>query len=165
MQDRCVEGAVGVRSVIAEKIDQRKLQAAFTRHSPCSHQPERLVNLGLRRAGIKNNLGYINNVRGELAVANRILGDELKQRGVMKIVPTFECDMLMYQLRMLLQITTQSCRVPCVNKIDGTAKNRVFDSFMVGEIQIGRFFDMLFQPRPALETRLTSDGELRIAEL
>ncbi len=69
---------------------------------------------------------------------------------------------------MLLQITTQSGHVPCVNKTHGTAKNRVFDSFVMRHIQLigqRRFFNMPFQSCPALKTRFTSDGELRIAEL
>src|SRR5580704_5036049 len=58
------ESAVGVRSMVAEQIDEWKLRTTFTRDSACSHKPERLVECGRLGAGIDNNFGYLDNVRG-----------------------------------------------------------------------------------------------------
>src|SRR5216684_6350062 len=69
---------------------------------------------------------------------------------------------------MLLQIGAQSCRVPGINKIYGAAKDGIFDSFMVRQIQLirqRRFFYMPFQSCPAWKSSLAGDGELRVAEL
>src|SRR5580700_4067496 len=86
----------------------------------------------------------------------------------MKVVPTFECDVLIHQFRMLFQVRAQTGCVAGINEIYGAAKNRVFDSFMVREIQLigeRRLFDVLLKSRPALKTSLTSDSELCVTEL
>src|SRR5258706_1108627 len=168
VQRCCVDRAVGVGSVIAEKVDQWKLHAAFTRHAARGDEHERLVKRRLLRAGVENHFAYLDNVRWEFAAANRIFGNELQQRGTGKVVPALESDVLMHHLRMLFQINAQTCDVACINKVDGVAKNRVFDSFMVRQIQLirqCRFFNMPFESCPAGKSRLTGDGELRVTEL
>src|SRR5258706_1282859 len=148
--------------------DQWNMNASFTRLAARRDEHEGFVKPRLHRAGGENDLRDFNDVLREFAVANRIFGNELQQRGTIKIVPAFEYDMLMHQLRMLLQIPTQSCHVPSINKIYGTAKNGVFDSFMVRQIQLirqCRFFNMPFESCPAGKSRLTGDGELRVTEL
>ena len=156
VQGCCVESAVGIRSTITEEIDQWKLQVAFARHTAGGDEHECFVQFGRLRASLENHLSDINNVRGELAVTNRIFGDELQQRWIIEVVPAFERDVLMHQLGMPLQISAQSCHVPGIDKIHGASKNGVFNSFMVGQIQlIGErgFFDMPFQARPSWEIR------------
>ena len=64
-------------------------------------------------------------------MTNGILGNELQQRRVAKIVCTFEDDPLPRQMRMLLQVSPQTCCISCIEKIDGPAKQGVLDSFMV----------------------------------
>jgi hypothetical protein len=73
----------------------------------------------------------------------------------------------MHQFRMLGQIATQSRDVPCIYKIYGAPKRRVFDSFMMRQIELiglSRLFDMPFESGPALEASFARDDELGVAE-
>jgi hypothetical protein len=75
--------------------------------------------------------------------------------------------MLMHEIGMLNQVRAQTCDVACVEKFHGVAKCGVVDAFVVRRVQTFRerwFFNMRFQSRPARESMLASNGELRITE-
>src|ERR1700686_4533853 len=100
-------------------------------------------------------------------MANRILRHKFQQGWIPKVVPTFENDMLMHQIRMLFQMRAQTSCVPCIEEFHGPAKCCIFNSLLVRQIQsIGKrwFFNMPFQPRPARKSIRASDGKLRVAE-
>jgi hypothetical protein len=71
--------AIGNRSVIAEKIDQRELHSAFTRHAARRNQHQRLVQARLLNASLENDLRYLNDILRQSAVANGIFGNEFQQ--------------------------------------------------------------------------------------
>jgi hypothetical protein len=68
---------------------------------------------------------------------------------------------------MLPKMVAQAGNVSGVEKIDGAAKYRVFDSLMMRQVElIGErgSFDMAFQASPTGESRLASDGQLGVAQ-
>ena len=67
-------------------------------------------------------LATVDNVLRQRAVPNRILGYELQQRRIAKVVPALEDHVLMHQLRMLLEIHTQTGCVAGIEQVDGTTK-------------------------------------------
>ena len=74
----------------------------------------------------------------------------------------------MHEFRMLLQVRTQTGCVTGIDQIHSVAKNRIFDSFMVRQIQLirqRRFFDMPFESCPAWKSSLAGDYELRVTKL
>jgi hypothetical protein len=167
VQGRCLCSAVGIRSVIAQEIDQRKLQATFTRYTPSRDEHERLVLCGLARPSIENDLGHLNDVRRQSAMTNRILSNEFQQRWIPKVVPAFENDVLMHKIRMLIQVRAQTNYVTCIEEFHGAAKWCIFNSLLVRQIQsIGErwFFDVTFQPRPARKSIFAGDCKLRVTE-
>jgi hypothetical protein len=95
---------IRIGSVIAEQVHQRKLYATFPRNFAGTDKHQRLGYRGALRAGIENNSGHLDNVRGQTAMAHRILSYEFKQAWIAKVVPSFENYALMYQAGMLLQM-------------------------------------------------------------
>jgi hypothetical protein len=67
-------------------------------------------------------------------MANRIFGDELQQRWIAKVVSTFENDPLTHQVRVMFQVSAQTCCITCIEKIDGATKQGVFYSLMMGQV-------------------------------
>jgi hypothetical protein len=70
----------------------------------------------------------------------------------------------MDQIWVPFQMGTQTCCIARVEKIHSAAKEYVFNSLMMGQIQlIGErwFFNMRFQSCPALKSGFASDCELR----
>ena len=100
-QGRCVQSAVGIRSVIAKEIDERKLHATFARYAPSRNKHERFVHCGLARASIQNDFRDRNDILRQSATADGILGYKFEQRWIVKVVPTLENDVLVYEIRML----------------------------------------------------------------
>src|SRR5271166_3652813 len=134
---------------------------------PGRDEHERLVQCGLFNAGIEDDLGYLNNIPRQSAVANRILGDEFQKCWISKIVPAFECDVLMHKIRMLVQVGTQTRDVTRIQKFHRATKRHVFNSLMMRQIQLIRerwLSNVLFQSRPAPKSILSSDCELRVTE-
>ena len=100
-------------------------------------------------------------------MTNRILGHELQQRWIVKVVPTFEDDALMHEIRILLQVAAQACYVAGIDKFHAPAKYCVFDTLMVRQIQSvwqRGLFNMPFQSCPTRKSGLACNGELRIAK-
>src|ERR1700730_7254377 len=100
-------------------------------------------------------------------MANPVLRHKFQQGWISKVVPPFENDMLMHQIRMLFQISAQTNRVPCIEQFHGPAKCCILNSLLMRQIQsIGkrRFFIVPFQPRPARKSILASDRKLRVTE-
>ena len=167
VQGRRLCSAVGIRAVIAQQIDQRKLRATFARHTSSRNEHQRLVPRGLARASIENDLGDLNDVRRQSAMANRILRDEFQQRWIPKVVPALENDVLMHKIRMLIQVRAQTSYVTCIEEFHGTTKCCIFNPLLVRQIQsIGErwFFNVPFQPRPARKSIFAGDCKLRVAE-
>jgi hypothetical protein len=61
---------------------------------------------------IENDRGDRNDIVGEGAMTNRILGYEPQQRRVAKIVCTIENDALTSQILMLFQMSSRTCGIP-----------------------------------------------------
>jgi len=115
----------------------------------------------LFRACFKDDLCVGNDVGRKSAAANGILCDEFKQRRIAEIINAFESDALTSQMRMLIEVRLQTCYIPCIEKIDGTAKEGVLDSLMAWQVQsIGWswFFHVGFQTRPAWKAMFARDG-------
>src|ERR1700722_14060830 len=166
-QCRRTHSAVGIRSVLAQQIDQRKLRTTLAHYASSRDEHKRFVLRRLARARIENNLRHINNVRRQLAMANRILGDEFQQRWFAEVVPSLENQLLLRQLRMPLQVRAQASYVTCIEEFHGAAECCIFNPLLVRQFQsIGErwFFDVPFQSRPARESTFASDGKLRVAQ-
>jgi len=106
MQGRSTYRTAKVCSILAEEVDKWKLHAALTWHTAGDDEPQRFVSCRLFGASIKDDSCYRNNVIWQGAMSNRILSYELQQSWVMEVVPAFEDNMLVHQLRMLLQMST-----------------------------------------------------------
>ena len=94
-------------------------------------------------------------------MANRILGDEFEQSWITKVVAALENDVLMHDIRMLLQVGPQSRYIACIEKIHGATKGGLFNSLIVPQIQtIGErwSFNVFFQPRPAWKSIFARDN-------
>jgi len=74
---RCgMESASRVGTVIAEEIEQRKLHAAFAGHTARGDEHECLIQCGLLCARIEYDLGCLNDIGRQLAMAYGILRGE-----------------------------------------------------------------------------------------
>jgi hypothetical protein len=71
-------------------------------------------------------------------MANRILRDEFQKCGPPKIIPTFENDVLMHEIRMLIQMGPQIRHVTCVEEFHGAPERRVFNSLVMRQIELVR---------------------------
>jgi len=101
-------------------------------------------------------------------MANRILSDELQQRWIPKVVPAFEKDVLMHQIRLLIQVRAQTRYVPCIDEFHRVAKRCVFNALMMRQLQpVGErwFFNVRFQSCLTRKSRLAGNGELCVAQL
>jgi len=130
MSERRLHRMVRVGPAIAQEIDQWQLHAALPHDTARAEQPQRLIQCRLLHACIDNRLRHRNNIARQGAMTNRILGYELQQRGVAKIVSAFELDVLTRQKRMFLQVGSQALRVACIEQIDRLAKQRILDLLM-----------------------------------
>ena len=108
--------------MIAKQIDEWKLHAAFGHYTACCDKSERVVQRGLFRTGSENDLGYINDVVRQFAVADRIFGYELQQRWVVEVVAAFEDNAPMRQIWMLRQVGAQSTDIASIEKFDATTE-------------------------------------------
>ena len=133
-----MKGDLGLCSVIAKEIHQRKLLTTLSRHSAGRDQYERLIQRWLFNASIEDDLGYLNNIVRHSAMANRILRDEFQKCGPPKIIPTFENDVLMHEIRMLIQMGPQIRHVTCVEEFHGAPERRVFNSLVMRQIELVR---------------------------
>ena len=98
-------------------------------------------------------------------MTNRILRNEFEQGWIMKIVAALEDDMLMHQIRMLIQVRPQTSYVTCIEEFRRTPKWYVFNSLLVRQIQsIGECwsFNVPLQPRPAGKSIFAGDCELGV---
>jgi len=167
MQGCGADGPARVCSGIAKQINEGKLQVTFTWHTASGDEHQRFVQRGPFHAGIQNDSGDLNNVAGQLAMADRILRYEFEQGWIPKVVSAFEYDALLRQIGMPLQVGAQTLGVAGIEKLHGAPECGVFNALMVGQIELireRRFFNMPLQPRPARKASLASDGELRVAE-
>src|SRR3984957_5360107 len=117
-----MDRTVRIGSLIAQEIDQGQLHAALTRHPSGANQAQRLMQCRWFHARIENDLGDRSDIAGQSAMTNGIFGNELQMCGVAKIVCSFEDDPFTRQMRMLLQVSPQTCCIPCIEKIDGPTK-------------------------------------------
>ena len=100
-------------------------------------------------------------------MTNRVLRYEFKQRWILKIVSAFEDNSLTHEIRMLPQVSSQTCYIAGIEKFHASVKCGVFNPLVVRQIQLigeRRLFDVSFQPRPTRKPVLARNGELRIAE-
>lgn len=74
----CPHCAVGVGSLIAQKIDQWQLYSTLTRYTARANQTQRVVQRGQVCTRVEDSLGDGNDVVGQGAVANGILSNELQ---------------------------------------------------------------------------------------
>src|SRR5215831_14074404 len=101
-------------------------------------------------------------------MTNWIFRHKLQQRRVLKIIAAFKDDALMYQVRVCMQVNSQTFHVARVKKVHGTAKYRILNAFLERKTQIVRaygFFDASLQPRPARKTSFSSDRELCVCQV
>jgi hypothetical protein len=165
-------GAVWIGPMTAQQLDQGNLDTAFARHATGGNESEGFVDCGLSRfaiqAGIENHLGEGDDVGGKGAVADRILGYELQQRWIAKVISAFKDYVLADKVGVLAQVGAQAGCIARVEQVDGAAKDGVFDALVMWQVEsvrLGGLFNMCFEPRPAGEAVFAGDGELRVAEL
>src|SRR6266850_2853986 len=129
---------VRVGAVVAQQIDESDLHAAFTGYASGGHERERRVDarrLGAR-ARVEHRSSDVHDVLRKAAVAYRVLGDELQQRRMLEIAG-FERDALGDERRVIRQVAAQPVHVAAVDQIDGPAKDRVADPFVVRQLVHG----------------------------
>jgi len=163
----CVQSAAGIGSVIAKEIDERNLHSTFANDTAGHDQPERLVERGLFDAGVENNPRSFNDVARQLSMTNRVLRYEFQQRWILKVVSALEDDALTCEIRMLPQVSAQTCYIAGIEKFHAPAKCGVLNPLVVRQMQLigeRRLFDVSFQPSPTGKPGLARNGELRIAE-
>src|ERR1700677_5198374 len=100
-------------------------------------------------------------------MTNGILSHEFQQRGISKIVPPLENHVLVYKIRMLIQVGEQTNYITSIEEFHGTMKCFIFNPLLVRQIQsIGErwFFNVSLQPRPAQKSIFAGDGMLRVTE-
>jgi len=100
-------------------------------------------------------------------MANWILSDEFQQRWIPKVVSSLEDDMLVHEMRVLMQVRTQASDIACIDEVYRAPKCCVFNPLFVWQIQsIGErwFFKVSLQSRPAGKSIFAGDCELRITE-
>jgi hypothetical protein len=131
MRDCRLDSGVWVRSVIAKEIDQWELYMTFARYASRRDEAKRFVDRGLVWASVDYHLGYLDNVERQSASANWIFRSKFQQRWIPKIVSAFEFDMLMHQIWMFLKVSAQVWDISLIEKIHGTTKGGVFNSFVV----------------------------------
>jgi hypothetical protein len=168
MHGRRPQRALRIRSAITEQIDQIKLDPTLTNDTAGGHEHESFFNGRTLRTGIKNHLGYLDNIGRQTAMANRILRHELQQRGVPKVVSPLKDNMLMNQPGMLLEMRTQTRRIAGVKKLHRETKRRILNSFVMRQADLSSErwpLDMRLQSDPTRESMLTSNRHLRVAEL
>ena len=101
-------------------------------------------------------------------MARRILRDELQQRGIAKVISTFEEHTPLRDIGMLHEMYSQGGGIACIEKIDCPAEYRILDALMMRQVQtVGqrRLLDVALQAGPTGKSRFARDGELDIAEL
>jgi hypothetical protein len=86
-------------------------------------------------ASIENGASDLDDIRRQAVVTNRILRNELEQRGLMKIVGAFEYDVLVDDARMTLEVVAQPVNVTIVEQVDGSTKSHVVDALVMGSIK------------------------------
>ena len=126
------------------------------------------VECSLSCAGIENDLRHLDNVLRQSAVARRILRDKLQQRGIAKVISTFEEHTPLRDIGMLHEMYSQGGGIACIEKIDRAAECRILDALMMRQVQtVGQrwLLDVALQPGPTGKSRFARDGELGIAEL
>ena len=121
--DGRLQCSIGPGTAGAEKIDQRNLHAAFARNPARRHKAQRLLQRESIRAGIDEHFGNLDDIFGQAAAPNGILGDELNQRGIAEIVVAFKDDPLPHQRHMPAQIGSQSFGIAGIDQVDGVAKD------------------------------------------
>lgn len=153
---------VGIRSVIAEQIDQRNLDSAFTRYAPSANQPECLTQNRpvVLCARVQNHLGNFHDIRGQFPVPNRILRYKFQQRRILKVVAACKNHTLVHEVRMRDQVSPKSPQVSGVQQIDGASKRRVLNALLEWKTQVVRrcrFLDAPLQFWPARKTPFASN--------
>jgi hypothetical protein len=100
-------------------------------------------------------------------MANRIFGDEFQQSWILKVVGAFENDVLMDEVRMLMQVRAQACDITGIEELDSKAKCWIFNALVMRQVQaIGErwLFDVALQSGPTGKTIFASDGELGVTQ-
>src|SRR5436305_9775674 len=100
-------------------------------------------------------------------MANRIFRCEFQQGWIAKVISTLENDPPNYKFGILLQVKAQSRYVAGIQKLHTAAKDRVFNSLVVRQIELvgkGGLLNVLFQSCPTRESRLSRNGKLRITK-
>jgi hypothetical protein len=100
-------------------------------------------------------------------VSYRVLGHKFQQCRITKVVSTFEGDMPTCEIRVLLEVRSQTFCIAGVEQLDRTAKCGVFNSFVMWKVELITRFGLLnatLQFHPARKSTLTRNRELRIAQ-
>ena len=130
--------AVGICSVVAEQINQRYLDSAFTWYASRANQAECLIQrrLIILCARIQDQLGDFHDIRGQFPMPNRILRHKFQQGRILKVIAALKYDALMDQVRMGTQVSPESFHVSRIEEIHGAPKGRVLNSLLVWEAQV-----------------------------
>ena len=108
------------------------MHATFARHAAGATSPSVSFSADWSfHARLENDLGDLDDIRRQRAMANRILSHEFQQRWIVKIVPAFKHDVLMHQLRMLLEVGAQTRYVAGIEQFHGAAKCGIFNPLMM----------------------------------
>src|SRR5688500_6093092 len=110
MADCSIHGSCRVRAMSDEQSDQRQPDAAFARHTPRTNQTESRVQRRLisARARVQDHGCNVDHAWIDPSVPDRILRNELEQRGIPKIVAAFERYALAHDAWMLPEVASQS---------------------------------------------------------
>jgi len=159
-------GAVGIGTAIAEEMDERELDAGLTGDASADDEAESFVEGG--GVGVEEEAGDLDDVAGEMAAADWVLGNEFEERGIAEIVFSFESDATMDEIGMLLKMSAESGGITGVEEIDGVAEDGIGDALVMRKIEAvggSGFFGAGFETRPTRETGLAGDDELSVRKL
>ncbi len=160
-------GAFGLGSVLAEQVDELGLHMALAWNAAGRYQHQGFIPGCEIGAGLENHAGHVDDVRGQPSVTDRVFSDEFQKRRSVKVISTFKEQVLMNQLRRLLQQHSKLEHVSCVHQLYGPAEHGIFDAFVVRPIQSvrsRRLLDVKLQSLPAWKAALARDGQLCIAQ-
>ena len=130
-------GAIRTGTEVAQQVDERDLHAALARHAARTHETERHVHRSLigASARLEDGASYLDDVRRQAVVTNRILRHELEQRRLAKVVAPFEHDVLLDQTGMLREVLAQAVGIAVIEQLDGSTKGHVLDALVMGSIE------------------------------
>jgi hypothetical protein len=121
--------------------------------------------MGSNEDSLLDHGGNIDHVWLEPSVPDRILRNELEQRGISKIVAAVERYALAHNARVHAEVASQPIDVCVVDQFQRQSEDRIIDAFMLRQINIAGARNMSPQAWPTRESVLAGDGEIGIRQV